>query len=99
MPPLNHTVTRSQQDASAEICIPVLVPGEQVTISYLDFPPLTWHRIDAWVKSDECMAKWIQTISTAPPTKPIIVLVATLMFVGASTLVYWLLKLLPLVLR
>jgi hypothetical protein len=99
MPPLNHKVTYSEQDLSAEICIPVLVPGEQVTISYLYFPPLTWHRINAYVKSDEGMAKVIQTIPTAPPPRLVVWLIWVLMFIGASTAAYWLLKLLPVVLR
>ncbi len=98
MPPVSHTVNYGQ-DGSAEILIPVLVPGEQVTVSYLYFPPLTWHRINAWVKSDEGMAKNVQTIAMAPPPRAVIWLLWFAAFIGASTVVYWLLKLLPLVLQ
>jgi hypothetical protein len=97
-PPLNYVVNISQ-DGSGEILIPVLVPNEQLTVSYLYFPPLTWQAVNAWVKSDEGMAKAIQTIPTSPPPRVTIWLLWFLVFVGASTIVYWLLKLLPLVLQ
>jgi hypothetical protein len=97
-PPISHTVTPGQGE-SADICIPVLVPGEQVTISYLYFPPLLWTQIVGPVKSDEGMAKTIQTIPTAPPPRGAIWILWAVLFVGASTIVYWLLRLLPLVLQ
>lgn len=93
-PPVSHTVSHGQ-GTSAEICIPVLVPNEQVSISYLYFPPLTWNQINAWVKCDEGMAKAIQVIPTSPPPKPVLWLVWTLTFVGASAVVYFALRLLP----
>ena len=94
MPPVNHTVTRGQGD-SAEICIPVLVPNEQVTVSYLYFPPLTWDQVNGWVKSDEGMARAIYVIPSIPPPRPVMWLLWALTFVGASTVMYWALRLLP----
>jgi hypothetical protein len=96
-PTMSHTVTRGQND-SAEICIPVLVPGELVTISYLYVPPLFWHQIVGGVKSDEGMARTIQTIPTSPPPRAVVWLLWTLIFIGASFVAYWVLRLAPLVL-
>lgn len=99
VPPVNHSVTHGP-GGSAEILIPTLVPNEQVSISYLYFPPLTWNQINGWVKCDEGMAKAIQVIPSTPPPKPLIWLAWTLAFVGASTVVYWVLRgLLPYLLR
>lgn len=93
-PPVNHKLSLGQ-GKSAEICIPVLVPNEQVSISYLYFPPLTWHQINGWVKSDEGMAKVIQGMPRSPPPWPVQVLLVLLMFLGASTVMYWFLSALP----
>jgi hypothetical protein len=93
-PPLSHTVTPGH-NGSAEILIPVLVPNEQVSISYLYFPPLTWGEINGWVKSDEGMAKSIQVIPSISPPWPLRWLLWALAFVGASTAVYWMLRGLP----
>ena len=97
-PPKNHTVTHGQ-GSSAEICIPVLVPHEQISISYLYFPPVTWSQISGWVKCDEGMAQAIQVIPSTPPPKPLLGLFWTLAFIGASTVVYWALRALPTLLR
>jgi hypothetical protein len=95
-PPVAHKLEPGQA-GSADIVIPVLVPGEQVTISYLYFPPIVVGQIVGQVKSDEAMAKDIQTIPTIPPPKWFVLLLWVLVFIGASTAVYWLLKLLPLI--
>ncbi len=89
-----HEVEYSHQDESAEICVPVLTPGEQVTISYLYFPPLTWHGVNTYVKSDEVMGKAINVMPAAPPARALLWAVWFTVFVGASTIVYWLLRLL-----
>lgn len=93
-PPVSHTVTPGQ-GGSAEICIPVLVPNEQVSISYLYFPPITWGQINGWVKCDEGMAKVIKVIPSSPPSKPLKLTIVFLSFVGASTVLYSLLRMLP----
>ena len=87
-PPVSHTVV-SGQGGSAEIVIPVLVPNEQISISYLYFPPLVWNQIAAYTKSDEGMAKQIDVIPSPILSKPIITLLWALIFVGASTCTYW----------
>ena len=88
-PPLSHTVLESP-DGSAEIVIPTLVPGEQVSISYLYFPPRTWNQVNAYTKSDEGLANIINAIPTPQPSRLVVLIIWLLMFLGASTLVYWL---------
>ena len=40
-------------DGAKEILIPTMVPGEQLTISYLYGPPLTYAGVNAGIRSDE----------------------------------------------
>lgn len=88
-PPLSHTVLESP-NGSAEILVPTLVPGEQVSISYLYFPPLTWNQVNSYTKSDEGLARIINAIPTPQPSRFIVTIIWLLMFLGASTLTYWL---------
>lgn len=97
-PPVFHTVQYGAAP-SAEINIPVLVPGEQVSVSYLYLPPLTVDQIGAWVKSNEGMARRVNVIPSSLPRKPVRVLLWSLAFVGASTIVYWLFKVAQLMLQ
>lgn len=87
-PPLSHTVLEGA-NGSAEILIPTLVPNEQVSISYLYFPPLLWNRVNAYTKSDEGLANIINAIPTPQPPRIVILIIWLLMFLGASTLIYW----------
>ncbi|EPT9269351.1 hypothetical protein ACVTOL_004783, partial [Vibrio parahaemolyticus] len=90
-PPLNHTVEEDAQGCS-ELIIPNLVPDEQVTIQYLYYPPITWDRINTYTKSDEMQAKYVNVIPSPqiPMVQQITMLV--LMFIGASTTLYWLVQ-------
>lgn len=88
-PPVNHQVANSPNGA-AEIIIPTLVPGEQVSISYLYFPPVTWQNINSYAKSDECMARVINVIPSPQPNKLVLFALWFLVFIGASTVIYWL---------
>ena len=47
-----------------EIVFPRLTPGEQLTVSYLYFPPVTWDRVNGIIKSDEGFAKVIRVLPT-----------------------------------
>lgn len=76
-------------NGSAEILIPTLVPGEQVTISYLYFPPVVWSQVHAYCKSDEMSAKYINVVPSAQLNRFQIAGLSVLLFVGASTFVYW----------
>lgn len=91
-PPVQYVIERNPEGAS-EIVIPVLVPREQVTISYLYSPPLTWSQVNASTKSDDGFAKILNVIPMPQPHKSIIATVLALVFIGASFLFYWLVRL------
>src|SRR6266446_2859538 len=55
-PAEDYTVVKLPEGGS-DIIIPVLVPNEEVTISYLYFPPLTWNMVNREIRSDEGFAK------------------------------------------
>ena len=86
-PSVHHTVEQIQTGGT-EIVIPKLVPGEQVTVSYLYFPPLTWDRINSYTKSDEGFARILNVIPTPQPPRWIVRLLWFLIFVGVVTLIY-----------
>lgn len=44
-------------DGTKDIVVPVLVPKEEITISYLYFPPLTYAGVNAGIRSDEGFAQ------------------------------------------
>ncbi|WP_421551809.1 hypothetical protein [Pseudomonas yamanorum] len=92
-PPLTHEVTRNA-DNTAEILIPTLVPGEQIAIGYLYFPPQTYQNINTYCKSDEVLAKYLNVVPMVPTGKIQLFILWTLVFIGASSFVYWLLTLL-----
>ncbi len=92
-PKIKYSVERND-DGSGELLIPVLVPKEQITISYLYFPPTTWDKINAYAKSDDGLAKIITVIPTVQLSKWLIALIWTLIFIGASFTLYWILRLL-----
>lgn len=88
-PPVQHSILRNQ-DGSGDILIPTLVPKEQITISYLYFPPLLWNQIHINTKSDEGFAKTLNVIPMPQPNIAILFLFLSLSFIGASYLFYWL---------
>jgi hypothetical protein len=49
-------------DGSRDIVIPTLVSGEQITISYLYFPPLTVENVNAGIKCDQGFAHAIPVL-------------------------------------
>ena len=72
----------------AEIVIPNLVPGEEVTISYLYFPPVTAAEINAGIKSDEGFAQAIPVLLQQQYPTWFNVSAALLMLVGAVAVLY-----------
>jgi hypothetical protein len=70
---------------SREIIIPILVPGEQVTVGYLYFPPLLWKNINTHVKSDEGFAEIVTVLPTPQPARWVHWLAGTLIIIGLIT--------------
>ncbi|MFH1370488.1 MAG: hypothetical protein ABII09_04300 [Planctomycetota bacterium] len=86
-PNVAHNIEKTET-GGGEIIIPKLVSGEQVTISYLYFPPLTYAQINLYTKSDEGFAKILTVIPTPQLPKWIIRLIWILMFVGVVSILY-----------
>jgi hypothetical protein len=80
-------------EGKSEIVIPTLVPKEQVTISYLYFPPVTVDRINSYTKSDEGFAKIINVIPMPQPSRFIAAGAWGFAFIGVSFVIYWLFRL------
>jgi len=91
-PSLIHEVNK-RPDNSGEIIIPTLVPGEQVTIGYLYFPPQTYQQINTYCKSDEVAAKFLNVQPMVPFSPIQAYSFWGLVFIGASTILYWVLYL------
>lgn len=88
-PPVSYQIIGAT-GGTAEILIPALVPGEELAISYLYFPPVLYTGINSYTKSDEGFAKVVNAIPTPQPTRLVKFIVLGLMFIGACTIVYWL---------
>ena len=86
-PAVPYTVERTA-GGIAEIILSKLVPEEQITISYLYFPPLLWNQIHAYTKSDEGFAKILNVIPTPQAPKWVTRAIWALVFVGAASLLY-----------
>ena len=71
-----------------EIRFPLLVQDEQVTVSYLYFPPVTWDQINRLVKSDEGLANVIRVIPMRQYPQWFNKLVAVLLFAGTISMLY-----------
>jgi hypothetical protein len=89
-PRVQYEVVKSDNGA-AEIIIPNLVPNEQVTISYLYFPPTAWTSINSYCKCDEAMAEYINVVPTKQLNKAQYYALSALVFLGAAGLVYFVL--------
>jgi hypothetical protein len=99
-PPLNFSVFPQTAfnrtllaSGGEEITFPILVPGEQVTVSYLYFPPLVFRQINLPIKSDEGMARVIDVLPTPRLSRWRLVLFWMLVIVGAVTSLYLLAEL------
>jgi transcriptional regulator with XRE-family HTH domain len=77
-----------RQAGRAGLVMPTLVPNEQVTISYLYFPPTTWKQINGPVKSDEGLARVLQVLPTEQYPMWFNRLAAGLILIGLIALVY-----------
>jgi hypothetical protein len=71
-----------------ELLFPILVPGEQITIQYLYFPPLQWQQINTQTKSDEGYAKILHVLPTPQFSRPVRYLAQGLLLVGIATILY-----------
>ncbi|TAL96063.1 MAG: hypothetical protein EPN73_11045 [Paraburkholderia sp.] len=87
-PRVKHDVDFSRQDGW-EILIPALVPSEQITISYLYFPPVFWNAVNTYVKSDEGLAKVLNVLPTPRPPRWAVAVAFAFFYIGIAATVYW----------
>ena len=80
-------------DGGAEIVIPTLRYGEEISISYLYFPPLTFQLINGPIRHSEGFAKGIAVLLQRQFPKWVQATVGVLMLAGLIAIVYLLLKL------
>jgi len=86
-PNLAYTV-EDLPGGSREILIPRLVPGEEITISYLYFPPLTVAQIHAGIKCDQGFAQAIPVLLQRQYPRWFNFTAAVLMLVGLIAVLY-----------
>lgn len=75
-------------DETKDIVIPALVPGEQITISYLYFHPVTVDQVNAGIKSDQGFSQQIAVLLQRQFPRWVRVAVGTLMVTGLVAILY-----------
>jgi hypothetical protein len=86
-PNVPHVVSPLPAGGS-EIVFPMLVAGEQVTVTYLYVPPLTWSGVHTYIKSDEGFAQVLIVLPTPQPPPWLRRILWTLIVLGAITVLY-----------
>jgi hypothetical protein len=92
-PPIPHTIEDVPKNGK-DILIPILVPGEQITVSYLYAPPLIWNQVNSQTKSDEGFAKTINVLPTTQYSRSVGILAFFLWIMGVVAIIYILIWLL-----
>jgi hypothetical protein len=77
-----------------ELLFPILLPKQQVTISYLYFPPITFQNINLAISSDEGVATALNVLPTPQMSRWVRIGILFLTAVGIGTLLYGLVELL-----
>jgi hypothetical protein len=75
-------------DGGKDIVIPTMIPGEQITISYLYFPPTTYRETNAGIKSDQGFARPITMLAQPKIPRWQIITVWVLMLFGVGAISY-----------
>jgi hypothetical protein len=77
-------------NGSRDIVIPVLIPGEQITIHYLYGPPITVDQIHQGVKCDQGFAHQIPVLLQRQYPRLALILGRIVFLIGVATISYWL---------
>jgi hypothetical protein len=86
-------------DGTQDIVIPTMVPGEEVTISYLYFPPLTFAQVNAGIKCDQGFAQAIPVLLQRQYPRWLNLTSSVFTLVGMVAVIYLLYRLVGNVLR
>lgn len=73
---------------SVELVFPTLVPDEQVTVTYLYYPPVFWNSVNSYTKSDEGFARILSVLPSPKPPLWVVRLVCVLVLIGTATVLY-----------
>lgn len=98
-PPIHVSVfppvatTRDVVEGRETIVIPVLAPGQQLTLSYLYLPPITFNLINMPISSDEVMARQLYVLPTPQPRRWWVITRWLLIGLGAGAVLYALFEL------
>ena len=87
------TTTREVTEGRETLVIPVLAPGQQVTLSYLYFPPITFNVIHIPISSDEVMARQLNVLPTPQPPRWWVLTRWALVLIGVAAVLYALIEL------
>jgi len=71
-----------------ELLFPTLVPSEQITVTYLYYPPVFWQNVNSYTKSDEGFAKVLSVLPAPQPPQWVVRSVRFLVVVGSATVLY-----------
>lgn len=91
-PPIQYTI-ETNPEGYLQIVFPVLVPKQQITISYLYFPPLLYSQVLGTVLSNEGMARILDVVPMARPSRFVSWGTSILATIGGSVIVYWIFRL------
>jgi len=81
-------------DGGKEICFPNVAPKEAITITHLYYPPITYANIKTYIKCDEGLARIINVLPTRVLATWQKAVLYALLFIGATTVLYFAMKLL-----
>lgn len=71
-----------------ELRFPTLVPGEQITVTYLYYSPVFWQNVNSYTKSDEGFARVLSVLPAPQPPQWAVYSVRLLVVVGSATVLY-----------
>ena len=77
-------------NGSSDILIPTLVPSEEITISYLYFPPVTVSQVNAGIKCDQGFAHPIPVLLQRQYPRWLNRITASLIIIGLISVLYFL---------
>jgi len=88
MPQVQHTV-ETPAEGSHDIVFPVLLPGEQVTVAYIYFPPLIAGGVNTGVRHEDGFARHVPVLLQRQFSRPVMYLIVSIQLVGLLTLAYF----------
>ena len=91
-PAVQHSV-EDVPNSGKDIVVPILVPNQSITVSYLYFPPTTYAQINNGMKCDQGFAVGIPVLLQRQHPSWVKYVAVILTTVGASTLAYGLYEL------